>query len=520
MRRVAFMALLGLLILATVSAVAELQQVSVGGSVRIRGNYVSNELTGPLPQPRWLPPLLGGRPIGGPFNPAVASIYHWDNDGPDYSSVEMRTRLHVRADFTDDVSTFIEVDSYDNWGEDFRSNYITGVDGRAATGDDVEIFQAYIEARDLWDSPLSLRIGRQELAFGSQWLVGPRDFGFFFTGISFDALRLTYAADTFTVDAWASKLAERFSDFGDADVDFYGLYGSYTGIEGHTLDAYWMMLRDDTGIEDVAGGPVTEWIEDLWGVDDYGATTLHTAGVRAAGKFGAFDYDAEVAYQFGEADAIGTTFKPGLYGDDDADFDNLGAKLELGYAFDAAWHPRVFTAFRYYGGEDNRDISFWEWLNPFDKPEASINFNRLFSNDILSGFIDANNDFTNAWYARVGLMTAPTEKLRTMFWVSYYESLEDFDAPRHFTLGKMRIPILPGASWWTQANDDDLGIDVMLALTYLYSQDLSFDIGWTHLFTGDGYAQGNYNSFNGLVFNGGSDDDDADYVFAGCRVDF
>ncbi|HNT87583.1 MAG TPA: alginate export family protein, partial [Candidatus Hydrogenedentes bacterium] len=169
MRKYALIVATIALVTVAVSAVAELQQVSVGGSIRIRGNYVHNELTGPLPQLRWAPPLLGKRPIGGPFNPAVASIYHWDDDGPAYSSVEMRTRLHVKADFTDNVSAFIELDSYDNWGEDFRSNYITGVDGRAASVDDVEVFQAYIEARELWDTPLSMRIGRQELAFGSQW---------------------------------------------------------------------------------------------------------------------------------------------------------------------------------------------------------------------------------------------------------------------------------------------------------------------------------------------------------------
>lgn len=499
---------------------ADLQNVEIGGSVRIRGNFVHNELTGPMPAARWIPPFLGKRPIGGPFNPAVASIYHWDNDGPDYSAVEMRTRLHINADFTDNVSAFVEFDSYDNWGEDFRSNYITGLDGRAATVDDVEIFQSYIQIEEAWDLPLRLRIGRQEMAYGSQWLVGPRDFGFFFTGISFDAVRATYTTDTLTIDAWASKIAESLSDFGQDDIDFYGIYASYKGLESVVLDAYYMLLHDDTPLQDTAGGPIGEWIEDLWGVDDYDGTFMHTLGLRASGKVGAFDYDADVAYQFGEADVIGFTFKPGLYGDDSADFDNLGVRAELGYSFDVKYHPRVFLGFRYYGGEDNRDISFWEWANPFSKPEASISFNRLFSNDIASGFVDANNDFTNAWYARLGLMAAPTEKTRLMLWTSYYESLADFDAPRHVTIGGARVPLFPLASWWTQKNDDDLGIDTMIALQYLYSADLSFELGWTHLFTGDGLGDGNYNALAGLGFNGGSDDDDADYVFAGCRVDF
>jgi hypothetical protein len=238
----------------------------------------------------------------------VGSAYSWDDSEDDLSIVEMRTRLHVKADFTDSVSAFIELDSYDYWGEDFRSNYITGIDGRAASGDDVEIFQAYIDARELWGTPLSLRVGRQELAFGSQWLIGPRDNSFLFTGASFDAVRLTYALDELSIDAFASKLAERFGDFGDDDTDLYGIYASYTGFSNLVLDAYWLYLRDDVDIEDVRGGPLTELIERWWGVDDYDTTQLHTVGLRAAGRVGQFDFDAEAAYQFGKADMIGTTF--------------------------------------------------------------------------------------------------------------------------------------------------------------------------------------------------------------------
>ncbi|MGC9054093.1 MAG: hypothetical protein ACP5KS_09445, partial [Candidatus Hydrogenedens sp.] len=130
---------------------AELQNVEVGGSIRIRGNYISNlfnDFAGPMPsvQSRWSPVSVIRRPIGNLLGPGVNSIFSWDNDQSDLSFVEQRTRLHVKADFTEEVSTFIELDSYDVWGEDFRSqNYITGVDARQNSIDDVEIFQAYIE---------------------------------------------------------------------------------------------------------------------------------------------------------------------------------------------------------------------------------------------------------------------------------------------------------------------------------------------------------------------------------------
>ncbi|HNY85349.1 MAG TPA: alginate export family protein [Candidatus Hydrogenedentes bacterium] len=461
------------LVCAATPALAELNQVEVGGSLRLRFNYISNQLAVPAPTIQHGPLATLGRPIGGPFHPAVGSIMDWDDAGPDYSAVEQRTRLHVKATFTEDVSAFVEFDSYDVWGEDFRSNYLTGADAR--DGDnaaDINLYQAYVDVKGMWGTPLSLRVGRQELAFGSQWLVGPRDFAFLYTGLSFDALRLTYAGESFTVDAWASKLAETMGSFGQDDVDFYGVYASCTAVENHTFDVYWMLVNDDT-----------------MGTAD---TLLNTVGVRGAGRMGAFDYDAEVAYQFGSADAYGL-----VVGDTDADFDNWGAKLDLGYAFDCAWTPRLFVSGRYYGGEDNRQ---------FGSDDASVNFNRLFSNEIVTGFIDLLNDLSNAWTGRVGVMCAPMPKIRTVFAVSYYEALEPFDRP--------------GFLWWTDSGDTDLGWEVTLFNEYHYSEDLVFEFGWTHLFTGDGLGESNFSAWNGTISLGGSDDDDADYAYAGCRISF
>ena len=162
--------LLGLaLVCAATPALAELNQVEVGGSLRLRFNYISNQLAVPAPTIQHGPLATLGRPIGGPFHPAVGSIMDWDDAGPDYSAVEQRTRLHVKASFTEDVSAFIEFDSYDVWGEDFRSNYLTGADAR--DGDnaaDINLYQAYVDVKGMWGTPLSLRVGRQELAFGSQ----------------------------------------------------------------------------------------------------------------------------------------------------------------------------------------------------------------------------------------------------------------------------------------------------------------------------------------------------------------
>lgn len=493
----------------------ELQNVEVGGQIVILGEYYRNTEAPHGEHWRHGPLRLLGRPVGN--GPGISSAFGWDNDGPGFSIVSQWTRLHVNADFTDAVRAFIELDSVHEWGEHateggsgFRSDYITGIDGRARA---VGVYQAYIEANEMFGTPLRLRIGRQELRFGNEWLVGGNDIGSIPPwGLSFDALRLTYATDRVSLDAFWAKLAERSLVEEDGDVDFYGLYGSYLGFEEITLDAYWLWVRDAGTLNDTSLGHVGEWIEDVMGVDDYDTTNLHTVGLRAAGAINAFDFEAEVAYQFGDASSTGFLFKPVFYGDDDADYDAWGCNVELGYTFHAAWEPRVYVGYTFFEGEDNRDITFGQWLeslfNPFYAPPASVSFNRLFSNCSYSAFLDLSK-MSNAHIFRLGVEAAPTEHIELGLNVGYYLADEAFDRP-----------VLPLLGFWTRENDDELGWQVNGSITYHYTEDLHFCVGWDHLFPGDGLERGSFTSLNGLAFNGGSDDDDADYWYFETGIKF
>jgi hypothetical protein len=506
---------------------ADLQNVEVGGEIRIRGNYITRWAPTTAPVMTRIPPaLLPGRAIGEFFSgmPAfnglgVISPYAWDNVH-NLKFLEQRTRLNFKADFTNEVNAFIELDEYSFWGEDFRSDYLTGADFRAATNTDVEIYQAYIEANEMWDLPLRARIGRQELSFGSEWLVGPKDFGPFFSGRSFDAFRFTYGGPNFTVDAWASKLAERSPLEEDGDVDFYGIYASCTALEYITFDAYWLLVRDARSLNDTQLGWFGEWVESWFGVDDYSVTKLNTIGLRAAGLWNGFDFDIEAAYQFGDASRVGWHFKPFVYGDDNAKFGNWGVTAQVGYTFDAPWQPRPFLRYAYYQGEDNRDISFWEWLNPFHRHDASVSFNRLFSNHMYNGFFDLQNDFSNGHVFMAGVVAHPTDSLDIILDVAYYRADATFRRPFSLKVGNTWIPIAPFLPFWTMDTDAELGWTTDVVAVYRYSEDLSFMVHWSHLFTRDGLSDGNFIARNGLMFSGGSNDKDGDFITFETRIRF
>ncbi|HPO16928.1 MAG TPA: alginate export family protein, partial [Candidatus Hydrogenedentes bacterium] len=339
------------------AAQAELQNVEVGGEIRTRGRWYINTFNpGNQRQVRMPNNALWGRPIGGN---GVSSGFKWNEKGADWSRLESSVLLNVKADFTQNVSAFFELYDFFIWGEDFRSqNYITGQDIRANSADDIEINQAYIEVKKIWDSPISVRIGRQALKFGKGWLVSdmltPSQY------VSHDAVRLTFQMSDFTVDAVASRVVPMMQDPFD-DVSFYGIYGTWAGFKPLSVSAYYFLLHDPRNPENVQGSRIAEHVERLLNLDKYGDTYLHTVGIRLFGGYEGFDYDLELAYQFGRADSLGATFRPvgKLYGDQDLKYNNWGVEATIGYTFrEVLLKPRPFIMAVLYSGEDNRDISF------------------------------------------------------------------------------------------------------------------------------------------------------------------
>jgi hypothetical protein len=526
------------MILVATPAFAELQNLTVGGAIRIRGNWWSESAIETVDAVRWPSLLIPQRAVG-PSNP-ITSAWSWNKDqGHSNSFVEMRTRINFKADFTNDVAAFIELDSYDIWGEDFRSDYLTGADFRAGHADgDVEIYQAYIEVNESFAFPLRLRLGRQEMSFGSEWLVGTNDARSLFRGLSFDGIRATWATDIFSIDGFWSKLAENSPAEEDGDIDFYGVYASYYGIPDITIDAYWLFVRDaiarrDTQDINFGWFAFPQFIEDWFGVDNYSVTKLNTVGLRGAGTFGALDFELEGAWQFGNASAAGFLYRIGTYGDDDARWNEWALNAEVGYTFDMVWQPRVYLGFAYLGGEDNRDINFWEWLvslvNPFYQPDASVSFNRLFSNWEYSEFIDLAADLSNVMIYRGGVSAMPTENIEVLLAVSHFRANDEWQEPWNFYFLGTRVVPLFFLPWFTQEVSSDLGWEVSIHMTYNYSEDLTFELGYAHFFVGDGLKRGQFVSGNGHFFNGGAvgswfgrsrGDDDADYVYFETRLSF
>lgn len=536
--RVVLCLVIGVLLAGTVYA--DLQNVSVGGQLEIRGRWYHNAFetgTGLRPSPtaqvRIPAALVPLRPIGQAGN-NVLSLFRYSDWGNDWHFVEQTTSLNVTADLTDNVNAFIEFYDFEVWGEDFRSNYLTGIDSRATTSDDVEVLQAYIETNETFGQPLRLRIGRQVIQFG-------RDLNAFLLAgktsptqrFSYDAIRATYKpTEKLTLDAWWAKLCDRSPLEEDGDTDFYGVWANYKFGDPLDLSLFWLWIKDDSAIKDTNGSWLFEQLENVFGIDDYDGSDFHTVGFEVGGKWAGFDYLARVAYQFGDAGHLGYSFRAPwafsnlagiLYGDDRAEYDNWGMDLTVGYTFESAWNIRPYVQGVWFEGQDNRDLSFWDWLNPFDRPKASVSFNRLFSDINYCPVVNDNADMSNYYQATLGVTMTPTEKL----WMSFraYNTWADktFDWPAYINVPRIRafgppwksgrLPIAGALSFWDEEGDSNIGFSLDGIIKYNYSANLTLFLYYGHLFPGEGAQDGAFVSAYGTMMNGGLNDKDADYVF-------
>jgi hypothetical protein len=257
-----------------------------------------------------------------------------------------------------------------------------------------------------------------------------------------------------------SKVSETFAAEEDGDVDVYALYGSYTGLEDLVIDGYVAFLRSAAGF--AQGNEET--------------VELTTVGARVAGERGAFDFEGELAYQTGQA-----MVAIGVSGASDIDYDALGANVEIGFTFDNDKQTRIFLGAAFFEGTDGDDVGF----------------NRMFSDWEYSEFL-GNTDLSNVMIIRGGVGTQWTEKISTSSVLSWFQVDEE-----------------------TGSSDDTLGIELGTAITYDYSEDLYFELGWASFFVDDGIEDGNLIGGNGMFLVGGNgDDEDAQYIYLETGIDF
>jgi hypothetical protein len=292
----------------------------------------------------------------------------------------------------------------------------------------------------------TFRVGRQELLFGNQRLVGPLDWTN--TRRTFDGFDGIFNVAGWRIDAfWTRPVIVNKYGFNNSDSDtaFYGVYATGKLPLDIGIDLYWLDLESQ---QNAFSGTPFQTFNGTTGRD-----MRHTVGGRLFGKFGdtGFDYEAEGAYQFGDH-----------AGKDISAFDFTG---NVGYTFaQIDGTPRVYGMFDYASG-DRRTGGDVE------------TFNQLFpTGHLWLGYMDIIGR-QNIIDASTGVSFKPVSNVTVMLDGHFFWLASDNDALYNASAGVVRAAA-PGAS-------NFVGTEIDLTVKYQFDKHIALTGGYSHFFAGD-----------------------------------
>jgi hypothetical protein len=234
------------------------------------------------------------------------------NDKANETFVLMRVRAHLDSKPIEGLGIFLQPQFSREFAQE--QSTVANTAANATNNEDFDLHQGYIQLSDVGRHPLSLRLGRQELAYGDERLVGA--FGWSNVGRSFDAVKARWNWDHVWLDGFLSWIQSN-----PDDQFLSGLYGHWDKDEKTDYEAYLLSLNDkNSGF----GG---------------GDLNLYTIGGHLERKSGRWDYDSEAAAQMGRS---GTK-----------DVFAYAAHIDGGYTIDREWEPRLGLEYNVASGDDS-----------------------------------------------------------------------------------------------------------------------------------------------------------------------
>ena len=233
----------------------------------------------------------------------------------------MRTRFHADLWYRDRVRLFAEFLDARAWG-----NELPPGGGDRNHTDMLNLF-ADIKLAEAQGGKAYVRVGRQDLLFGSQRLISTLDWAN--TRRSFQGVKTFWHTPKFDLDAfWVRPMTKEVNEFDNWDKkrDFYGLWGTYKPKKGDAFDLYFLSLNDH---RNKARGQ--------FGLP--GDAMIHTIGSRYIGTYKRFLFELEGMYQFGK------------FANQDI---SAGAVASgAGYRIPLPFNPQFWLRYDYASGDDN-----------------------------------------------------------------------------------------------------------------------------------------------------------------------
>ena len=419
------------------------KKVKLGGSIRTRAEYANGFYS--FPGDLTLP---GFAPAPVPAAGAAAGVRPKSAIDDDY--VLNQTRLWADADVNEHLRIFIQIQDARAFGvEGGTVGFATPPTVPGVANNRIDIHQGYFDIKKLFDLPLTVRVGRQEIVWGDHRVIG--NLVWSNQGRVFDGGRFMWDTDAIHAEAFAVKtdedgyLSYAVDGGGNSDENVYaGMLAFKKLVPGALLELMYIQKNN----QDQAAVPVA--IRDN--------TIIHDFGVRIDGKLpnlNAVDYTLEAHGQTGD------------WGDLDQEAWAFAGRV--GYTLkNVAWTPRIGFEYDFASGDDDQtdgDHETFENLYPTNHWQGNY------------GFIDLVS-WQNMHDFRTNLKVNPTNKL--MVQVDYHYFLLDEEEDGWYNAAGALVaarPAAPAAGF--ASNDDNLAQEVDLTVSYQLYKNVGILAGYS-----------------------------------------
>ena len=421
-----------------------------------------------------------------------------------------QVRLRFDADLTENVSAVVGLINERIWGDQMEQEYPEFMWGNSP-GYGEEMFPSettvsldigYFRMKDMFDYPMTVKIGRQPIKFGKGLIIGDPDPTLLLmpagsTGVvllngqdgyvqdgglkyiaddlslqkSFDAVRTTLDYSPWVLDLVYAKSWEGNTEMDD-DITLMGVNASYDFDENTQLEGYlWSKKQDDSPMLDYLflspDGPEDE--EDAVYTVGFRGETAVTDQLSLFGEY---------AYQFG--DYVNITNALAGAADIKSDRDAFAVQVGGGFLFDDDNNSGVSLTYTYLSGDDDLESNTWEQWDPMYEDQRGGEIANLFFNTgvqcvMLSGSTMPREDLTallDVYWYRLTATTTP----------------QLFDGAPGSSLILYATGPLRDNWYWVDRNERDLGWEVDASLVYDYTEDVQMGLVSAWFMPGDFFA--------------------------------
>jgi len=295
------------------------------------------------------------------------------------------------------------------------------------------LYQGYVEGAMPGAKGVSLKAGRQELVYGSTFLLGADTF---YDGLTFDAAKLSWKpAEKLSLDLFGGQYVRKWA--GGIEGKLYGVYATYTCKEILSVDLY--------GFRDTGGAGATH----VGGEHE----VTYSVGTRFSGRIAKnIAFEVEPVYQFGRKNKDGSSHN---------DINAYGGHADITLDPALGRYPgKVFLSYAYGSGDGNPgEGKFTEFHNPNNDTSLIGDMNIIGE---LGGLTVGNATASGLQVVTVGGGIDVTGKLNVSLDGHYF-----------------RANKVPGGF------SKEIGLETNLIFTYKIDDHISVLLSGNRFFTGD-----------------------------------